>query len=199
MVTLKSYDEYLWKTSRTNSFRKDYKEGDPNFLVQVMFNSLIPTDSTYYPNRFLIEENQDNTFHIHYRDVRIHLSQKEFKQIASAFVEAAQKFVEKKENLFPNLKEEISATIDINYVQPYDESHKPMAIDKEHREGIEYVKTLIQEGKRIRPILITPEGQRKDGFKRYMAFKELGYNQIHCIVSPWAEMGGQHGQSFEED
>lgn len=178
---------------------KEYEEGDPNFLIQAIYDVPVKTDSEYYPNRFVIEENQDNTVHIHYRDVRIHLTHSEFSQIGKAFMKAMNKFVIPKKTLFPKLNKKIETCLSIDYIQPYDEGHRPGVIDDEHREGIEYVKKLIQKGETIRPILITPDGQRKDGFKRYMAFKELGYTTIMCIVDPWAEMGGQHGQNFIAD
>ena len=176
-----------------------YEEGDPNFLIQVMFNTPVAPDSEYYSNRSMIELQKDNTVHFHYRDTRIHMSRTEFEQIAKQFVEASYQMERMTKFSFDHIKTPTQVTVDINEIQPYDEGHKPLAEDDVHRKGIEYVKTLIMDGAEIRPILVDTTGQRTDGFKRYMAFKELGYNTIECIVDPNARMGGQHNHSFIAD
>ena len=55
-----------------------------------------------------------------------------------------------------------------------------------HRFVIEWLKTSINEGKEIRPILVKRidenEYQRLDGFCRYWAYKELGRETIPCII-----------------
>lgn len=176
--------------------RTNHREGDPNFLLQIAFNEPLTPDSKYYPNRATIELQRDNTVHLHYRDLRIHLSNEEFRQLAEMFTKGLYEMDNIEE--FP-YKEAGRYMVPIHLIQPHDPGHLPLAEDKEHRRGIEYVKLLIQTGKKIRPILVNPEGQRLDGFKRYMAFKELGYDEIEVIVDPYGKMGGQHELSFEDD
>lgn len=183
---------------------KNYREGDPNYLVQVMFNHRLKSDSKYYPNRSVIELQRDNTVHFHYRDLRIHMTISEFKEIAKAFTEAGAIYTLLEHGLakeFPykNLDKAERHWVDINLIQPYDAGHRPLAIDDDHRRGIDYVKELIQNRVKIRPIMVNTEGQRLDGFKRYMAHLELGKKEIECIVDPFGKMGGQHNQSFEDD
>ena len=86
--------------------------------------------------------------------------------------------------------------VDINLIQPYDPGHLPGAIDQKHLDGIAHVKELLANGKTIRPILVNKEGQRLDGFKRYMGQKEFGVKTITVIVDPHGKMGGQHGLSL---
>jgi len=179
----------------------DYKEGDPNFLVSVYYNTPVSTDTKYYPNRVVVEFQRDNTVHFHYRDVRLHWTLPEFLQIARMFTEALEKYHNLKEFPFKDVKEKTRVKVPIDDIQPYDPGHLPLEPDRweNHTAGIEYVKKLIKEGKKIRPILVATNGQRLDGFKRYMAFKELGYKEIECIIDPFGKAGGQHNQSMLED
>jgi len=87
--------------------------------------------------------------------------------------------------------------------------------EKSHREGTDYAKERLRNGDVPRPILVF-NGYRKsdrdvfaddvdwtkiyfqrlDGFKRYMAMKELGVKQIVVhVVNTWAG-GGQVNQSM---
>jgi len=184
---------------------KGYREGDPNYLIHISFDVPLKTDSDYYPNRILIELQRDNTVHFHYRDLRLHFSLAEFKAIGNLFIEAMGAMLVLEDPLlraeFPHkdATTKIRAWVDINLIQPYDAGHRALAIDKDHRDGIEHVKGLINEGKKIRPILVDTRGQRLDGFKRYMAQLELGFKEIECIIDPFGVMGGQHNQSLEDD
>lgn len=61
---------------------------------------------------------------------------------------------------------------------------------KQHKEGIEYIKKIIKNGQKILPPLVAEiyEGEyiRLDGFKRIMAYKELGFKTIEAFVcSQW--------------
>ena len=180
-----------------------YREGDPNFLVQQMFDEPLNTDSEYYSNRVSIELQKDNSVHFHYRDLRLHWTLEEFKIIGQMFNSALLELIALPERFeYADVTEPTRVTIAIDLIQPYDEGHRPGVFDKEHRDGIEYCKELIKRGKKIRPILVDTTGQRLDGFKRYMAYHELGLNRIECIVDPFGQMGGQHNQSMidgEED
>ena len=178
---------------------KKYREGDPNFLLQVQYNIPLESDSDYYPNRSLIEVQRDNTVHFHYRDLRLHLTSDEFEVIANQFIEALLDYNNGREFPYPDVTQPTRHCVALNDIQPYDEGHRPLAEDSEHREGIEFVKQFMREGKKIRPILVDTRGQRMDGYKRYMAHKELGHKQIECIIDPNARMGGQHNQSFIDD
>jgi hypothetical protein len=182
------------------SVEKDYSEGDPNFLVQQMFNTPLSSDSDYYSNRVTLELQKDNTVHFHYRDLRLHWSFGEFKSIAKMFVAALDKInANEQEELIPKVEKATVMELPITAVQPYDEGHRPLAIDKKHREGIDFIKEEIKNGVKIRPILVNQEGQRLDGFKRYMAFKELGFARIVCVVDPFGQMGGQTHQNYKAD
>jgi len=85
-----------------------------------------------------------------------------------------------------------------------DEHNEPNWKEKTHREGVDKLKGIIQKGYIVRPILVfngfrrehmlvgdvidwkKARYQRLDGFKRYMALKELGYKWIIVqIVSTW--------------
>ncbi len=113
--------------------------------------------------------------------------------------------------------------VDLDQINPYDAGHPPGWADESHTLGIEIVKGFIREGKRILPLLIRdfsidsdPERcgrafnesaglplvyryQRLDGFKRYMAHKELGYDRVECILDNESFPGGQHGMDFIEE
>ena len=185
------------KALEKSSIENNYREGDPNFLIQQMFNTPLKPDSDYYTNRVVIELQRDHTVHFHYRDLRLHWSKDEFEKIADMFIEARNKVIEKWS--YTPSEPTVYRDVKIDLIQPYDEGHRPLVFDQPHREGIEYVKELILDGKKIRPILVNTEGQRLDGFKRYMAHKELDLKAIDILVDPFGRMGGQHNQSFLED
>ena len=73
-----------------------------------------------------------------------------------------------------------------------------------HHGGIEYVRGLIRQGKKIRPILVTPvrgnakyQYQRCDGFKRYFAFKAENATHAPCMIVEDYLPGAQEGFSME--
>ncbi len=181
----------------------NWREGDPNFLVMFDFNFPVSANSDYYPNRMSIELQRDNTVHVHYRDLRLHLTESEFMDMAKMFGEALERYRERTEFPLKDVQEVTRAVVPIDSVIPWDNGHKPLdgEFEKYHREGIEHCKKLILEGKKIRPILVDAKGQRLDGFKRYFAFKELGYKEIEVIVDPNPSSlpGGQNNQGFEDD
>ena len=157
-------------------------------VYRVLGEAKIAESPTYTPDRLIVEECEN--IHVHYRDVRIEMSEEEFHVFAKTMVKASE-----------TLKRKM---LTIGSVNPYDESHWQgyEVEDERHREGIELVKKLIVEGKKILPILVRPNGdgtyQRLDGFKRYMAYKQLGHGLIQCIVDPEAPRGGQEGMEWEE-
>jgi len=88
--------------------------------------------------------------------------------------------------------------IPLSEINEYDDGHDMMP-DDEHRKGIDDIKKLIHQGKHITPILIRHNKsartsyERLDGYKRYMAFKELGFKTIDCYLDDEASYGGQTG------
>lgn len=200
----------LYKAAEHTMERVQFKEGDPNFLTQLQFATEVNNASDYFPNRLSLEWNRDDTYHLHYRDFRLHLTKDEFDDLADAFIEGKRirdEFVpfEKKYGPF---KEAKTMKVDIEDVQPYDAGHKPggfcldAAVDdptREHEEGIKACMELIKQGKKIVPILVAPNGQRLDGYKRYMAFKRLGHKEIEVFVDPNGKMGGQHKMDWVQE
>jgi hypothetical protein len=104
---------------------------------------------------------------------------------------------------------------DINGI---DKGH--LRIDAEHRLGIDVIKERIRRGERVLPILVRDfdidthsewcgrsfnqahdlpthyRYQRLDGFKRWMAYRELGYAAIECHVDNTAFPGAQHKMAW---
>lgn len=94
--------------------------------------------------------------------------------------------------------------IPLNKIQIYDEMHElqedgSFIVDEkkdgksteEHLKGIEYIKSVLREGKKIMPILVRDNERgfynRLDGFKRCIAYKELGYKNIEAFVCDLGE------------
>jgi hypothetical protein len=145
----------------------------------------------YFATRLVVEECEN--IHVHYRNLRLEFSIDEFYVFADAITKASRS-LEKRVSL---------VKLSLEKIDPYNATH-PRGFentDKQHREGIELVKGLIKQGKKILPILVKsmPDGTylRQDGFKRFFAFKELGYKEIDCYVSPIAKFGGQDGMPWE--
>tara|TARA_A100001037_G_C15140761_1_gene633547 strand:- start:1464 stop:1991 length:528 start_codon:yes stop_codon:yes gene_type:complete len=123
------------------------------------------------------------------------------------------------------IKEICIKKIPIEQINPFDCNHNVKTITecKDHKEGIRMVKELINNGKKILPILVTSfksqsyidycgyqynmingldinfQYQRLDGFKRYFAFKELGHKHIECIFDENSFPGGQHNMNWVID
>jgi len=85
--------------------------------------------------------------------------------------------------------------VPLECISPEDVGHRLNNIDKEHLAGAEVVKKLIQEGKKILPIACTYYGKRLDGFKRYLAYRDLGIKEIEVIIE--TKGGCQDGESWE--
>lgn len=60
-----------------------------------------------------------------------------------------------------------------------------------HIQGIEYIKSIIKNGQKVLPPLVLENNLgeliRLDGFKRCMAFRELGYKSIEAFVCTYDE------------
>jgi hypothetical protein len=89
--------------------------------------------------------------------------------------------------------------IPLGKIQIYDEFHRlqpdgNFEVDfkkdgkstEEHRQGIEYIKSVLKKGKKIRPILVVDNEDGTffllDGFKRSIAYKELNYKNVEAFV-----------------
>jgi len=185
--------EAMFKASAGVARNAEWREpGDPND-VYILGTKDPYAFSDYYPYRFLIEWQRDNTYHIHYRELRLRLSEKEFDAFADAFIEARARKIRHKEPNFQPGKQ----IVHIDDIQPYDEGHRCGELDEDYDRGIKYAKHLLKQGKKLRPILIRPDGQRLDGFKRYMAQKEMGFKEIEVIVDPKGKWGDQKEESLE--
>lgn len=91
--------------------------------------------------------------------------------------------------------------IPLDELHIYDEMHYPVGdsfeVDEKkdgqstqaHKDGIEFVKSIIQNGQKVLPPLVAEVAEgyvRLDGFKRVMAMKELGFKNIEAFVcSQW--------------
>lgn len=62
---------------------------------------------------------------------------------------------------------------------------------EQHREGIDYIKTVLSRGQKVLPILVVDNEDgtydRLDGFKRAWAHKELGEEFIEAFVATFEE------------
>lgn len=158
---------------KSKEFRKDYKESPDNKTISMRTKTSMPAQSRYYTNRLRVEDEMDGSVHVHYRDLRIHMTKDEYNKFVDTLTKEKKSVVK----------------IPINKINPYNNTHPEgwQNYDRYHREGIEMVKELINEGRKILPIAVTKElnkdgkHQRLDGFKRYFAFKELGYDEIDCV------------------
>ena len=112
----------------------------------------------------------------------------------------------------------MAAAIPIEEINAVDRGH--LTIDAYHRKGIDVVKTKIRNGLRILPVLVRDfsinanptwcgqafnaslnmptnyKYQRLDGFKRFVAYRELGYQVISCYIDNAAFPGAQHKMSW---
>ena len=149
----------------------------------------IKPQTQYFASRLVVELCEN--IHIHYRNLRLELSDAEFIQFAHKINEALKKLKE--------YRLEKTIFIRLEDINPYDEGHGKIP-DEEHRKGINFAKDLIDRQKKsLLPIVVVPVNnksykyQRIDGYKRYMAHLELGLEKIECIVKEKAPLGVQDG------
>jgi len=98
--------------------------------------------------------------------------------------------------------------IPLSRTEIYDEMHKlqpdgSFIVDEkndgksteDHLKDIEYIKSVLKKGKKIMPILVKDNEDgtytRLDGFKRCIAYKELGYKNIEAFICDLAEYANQ--------
>lgn len=147
----------------------------------------INKEPSAYADRLVIELCEN--IHIHYRNIRWELNEAEFFKLADAMREAVQDY-----KLYVGKKQ--YALIPLLDINPYDAGHSEQP-DELHRLGIDGMKVLVKSGKKLLPILVKraqceqPRFLRLDGYKRYMAYKELGYTKIECFVDNDGSKGDQ--------
>jgi hypothetical protein len=156
-------------------------------------------------------EKCENIYHFHYRGFRFEFSEESFAE----FTEAMKRFIG---TLFPAAFV-IVTLIPLALIDPYDHIHKPSFaewIDStteyptehllqdyvRHVHATSAIKLGILAGRQIRPILVTVDPNnhalfiRRDGYCRYMAYKELGFQFIpaHVVTEEEALTQPQQGQ-----
>jgi hypothetical protein len=164
-------------------------------VFEVLGERTINGESDYFSNRLVLERCEN--IHLHYRNARIELSNREFIELFCTFTEAFrtfQKYI---------LANSLIGCVNLEDIDPFDGGHKQEGDyfdcgkeQDDHIKGIDYAKSIILEGKDILPIAVYRcEGdkfKRLDGFKRYWAYKELGKPNIMCyILQEWLP-GIQH-------
>lgn len=60
---------------------------------------------------------------------------------------------------------------------------RPLTIDEDSRDNIDYLKTMIVQGRSLDPLKIYPNG-KEDGRHRAYAAKELGIKKVPVVVWP---------------
>lgn len=148
------------------------------------------TEDTIFKQQWKIEEQENGSIHFHYGDIRLELKMSEFIKMACMF----------KDSLSVKLRETMLPLASVN---PYDHIHFPTkegwlglegysqehleADYKEHQAGVEWMKSKIEQGYQIEPILVTKKDsdiffQRRDGYKRYMAYEAMKKKLIPVYV-----------------
>ena len=67
----------------------DWKPGNDSFLISFDNGVRLTNDSAYHSNRLRIELEKNDEVHIHYREIRLHLTKKELKQLSRALIKAS--------------------------------------------------------------------------------------------------------------
>jgi len=138
--------------------------------------------------------------HVHFRNLRFELHEVDFLQLCSAFFLAQRR-------LWRWYKAPHFEIIPIDKIDPWDAVHCPsekppgfVCKDNKdtfaHLEGIKFFMQKLRNNEQVSPILVRPHPQvkgkyqRMDGFKRFMAYKFLGFKEIPCIIDLSAIPGG---------
>ena len=87
--------------------------------------------------------------------------------------------------------------VPIDTIDPNDQAHDENNIDEAHRKGINWIKEQYESNQDILPIAVNYYGKRLDGFKRFIAQKELGYKTIKVFIDTKNKGGCQHGECFQ--
>ena len=170
----------------TETFNKAIKKWDGKLNAEndlTLHDTIIPGE-IIFNKEVSIEEQEDGTIHFHYQDLRLELRPKEFLKLTKLFNEAWDAY-------FPYY-----FLINMGDINPYDDNHPILWGNEEdyilHRKGIDYIKEGLKEGRTVYPIAVRPivndyfnlhrKYERLDGYKRYMAYMELGVEKIPAII-----------------
>ena len=187
-----------------SAIAKGYSDWDRQFVKDrdIIVSKVRIPEEIVFGNELKIEETINGVIHFHYRDIRLELSPEDFLTMARIFTTAADVYKKK-------WGEE--QEINVDEINPGDRRHRGTTRETwrrgeadwdYHQEGIEIIKNGLERNGQILPILVMRRNvdphlyQRLDGFKRLMAYKELGINKIPCFVIGRRETGGQDGMSF---
>lgn len=138
------------------------------------------------------------TIRVQFRNLSLWFNDADFIEFVDFLKDAESKLKDLRIAELSILKIKIIPLSEIDYC---DEGHGEVP-DKKHRDGIDKLKKLIKSGKRVSPILVREEikdgkkYKRLDGYKRFMAFKELKAHSIECYVNNNASYGGQTGMPW---
>lgn len=160
-----------------------------------------------FANRIVIEWCEN--VHFHFKNLRFELAEDDFLELCSAFFMAQRR-------LWQKYKSPFFLNVPIKKIDPWDNAHRaaknPPGFECttehdtiSHIEGINFFIKKIKKGENVFPILVRPDKSRKgifkrmDGFKRFMAFKQLGFQKIPAIVDHNAIPGGQENIEWSLD
>lgn len=163
---------------------------------------LIETKILKRPNKYSTELYVDvldrETIRVQFRNISLWFNDADFIEFVDFLNRAGQELKCLRISELSTIKIKIIPLSEIDYC---DEGHGEVP-DKKHRDGIDKLKKLIKSGKRITPILVKEEVKdgtsykRLDGYKRFMAFKELKAHSIECYIDNNASYGGQTGMPW---
>jgi len=163
---------------------------------------LIETKILKRPNKYSTELYADvldrETIRIQYRNLSLWFNDADFIEFVDFLIKTKKKLNALRISELSTIKIKIIPLSEVDYC---DEGHGEIP-DEAHRIGIDKLKKLIKLGERITPILVREEQKgetrykRLDGYKRYMAFKELKAYSIECYVDNNASFGGQTGMPW---
>ncbi|MFH1161980.1 MAG: hypothetical protein V1696_01760 [Candidatus Jorgensenbacteria bacterium] len=169
-------------------------------------------------DKLKVELLKNNLIHIHYRNIRLELTIRNFIKLFDGLSRAFNKLI--LDEYISNKNDEFEEKyIDIDKINPYDIVHKedlnsPYGYTSwnaqevlTHEKGIKIIAKLIKNGHKLLPVSVIPirsrgkhysgpikkgqKYQRLDGFKRYIAWKRLGYKKMLCHVYKKAKPGNQ--------
>lgn len=163
---------------------------------------LVETKILKRPNKYSTELYVDaldrETIRVQFRNISLWFNDADFIEFVDLLQKAGQELKCLRISELSSKRIEFIPLSEIDYC---DEGHTEVP-DKKHRDGIDKLKKLILIGKRISPILVKEEVKdrtkykRLDGYKRFIALKELKAHSIECYIDNNAPYGGQTGMPW---